>query len=69
MLSADDKLRIEEEEKYRAEVRRRLGPIETTSFINRLVKFVLKAFIWWYVLALAVAAVVATILTFGPKKF
>jgi len=69
MLSADDKLRIEEEEQYRAEVRRRLGPVETTSFVNRLVKFVVKAFVWWYVLAFAVAAVIAVILTFNPRKF
>jgi hypothetical protein len=66
MLSLDDRRRIEEEERYRAHVRRQLGPVETTSFINRLVKFAVKAFIW-YVLALI--GVVAWLVSVTPKKF
>src|SRR5262245_58633923 len=46
MLSLDDSQRIEEEERYRALVRRHLGPVETTCLINRLAKFAVKAFMW-----------------------
>jgi hypothetical protein len=63
MLSAEDKQRIEEEERYRADIRRELGPIETTSFINKLAKFVVKAFIWCHVLAFIVIIIIAI-----PKK-
>jgi hypothetical protein len=68
MLSPD-KRRIEEEERYRVHIRRQLGPVETTSFINKLAKFAVKAFVWWYVLALAVGIVGALIISATPKKF
>ena len=66
MLSLDDRRRVEQEERYRDQVRRQLGPVETTSFINRLAKFAVKAFIL-YVLALI--GVVAWLGSVTPKKF
>jgi hypothetical protein len=57
MLSPDDKRRIEEAERYRAHICRQLGPVETTSFINRLAKLAVKVFVWRYVLALAAGLV------------
>ena len=68
MLSPDDKLRIEAEERYRYQIRKELGPVETTSFINKLVKFVVKAFLWWCALAFAIAAVVVFMMETAPKK-
>jgi len=68
MLSDDDKRRIEEEELYRAEVRRRIGPVETTSFVDRTVKFIVKAILWWYVLAVFAAVAVALVMTLWPGK-
>ena len=64
MLSPDDKRRIEEEERYRAQIRKKLGPVETTSFINKVAKF----FVWWFILTFVIAAVVAVV-TVTPKKF
>ena len=64
MLSPDDRRRIEEEERYRALVRQQLGPVETTSFINRLVKFAVKA----YALFLGLAICGTLIMSAAPKK-
>lgn len=38
MLSEQDKRRIESEEAYRASVRRRHGPVQTTSFRDKVAK-------------------------------
>jgi hypothetical protein len=50
MLSPEDKQRIEEEELYRAQVRKKLGPVPTTSFLNKLAKFI----VWWIALSFIV---------------
>jgi uncharacterized protein (DUF58 family) len=54
MLSLEDRRRIEAEEQYRAEVRARLGPVQTTSFINKLAKLIVVIVVGWFVLALAI---------------
>ena len=38
MLSDDDKKRIEQEEAYRAQVRKQHGPVRTTSFSDKVAK-------------------------------
>jgi len=53
MLSPEKKQRIEEEELYRAEIRKKLGPIRTTSFLNRLAKFI----VWVFVAVLAISVI------------
>lgn len=68
MLSPDDKLRIEAEERYRHQIRKGLGPVETTSFINKLVKFVLKGLVWFYVVVFAVAAISVFVMETAPQN-
>jgi hypothetical protein len=66
MLSLEDRRRIEAEEQYRAEVRARLGPVQTTSFINKLAKLIVVIVVGWFVLALAIG--VWALLLSGPAK-
>lgn len=48
MLSEEDKRRIEDEEAYRAKARKRHGPVQTTSFTDKMNKadFWVRTIVW-----------------------